>query len=144
MRRSRRRIHFALAAVWTALIAVGLFFPGRLIQEPDPTLTTLAHAIFFAGFVALWSRAAPRLLVAVVIAAVFLAAGTEALQSEIVPGRGAQTQDLWADLAGIVVGWRPRRRPAPVAVARRPAPPRPAGGYGLPPNRRSVRSTGRR
>ena len=120
----------AVAAAWTALLALGLFLPGRFIPDPDPALTTAAHVVLFAGLVGLWVWAAPRLAVVVLVVAVFVAVGTEAFQAEVVPGRGVETRDLWADFAGIAVGWglaavwKRHRRRRVYGPPRRPATPR--------------------
>ena len=123
-----RPARLAIAAAWTALVLVGLFLPGRFLPAPGPGLTTLAHFVFFAGLAGLWSWAAPRLSVLVLVVAVFVAVGTEAVQAEVVPGRGVQTRDLWADFAGIALGWtlaklwRRRRTRLAAGSRRRPAP----------------------
>ena len=127
MTRLRRHLPLVLAVGWTALVGLGLFLPGRAIPTPAPGATTVAHVVLFAGLVGLWSRAFPRLTLLVVVAAVFVAVGTEAVQAEVVPGRGVETRDLWANFAGIGLGWalvalwRRHRRRRP----RRPARPRP-------------------
>ena len=127
MNRLRRRLPLVLAVAWTVLLGLGLLLPGRAFPAPAPGATTVAHVVLFAGLVGLWARALPRLALAVVVAAVFVAVGTEAFQAEIVPGRGVETRDLWANFAGIGLGWalaalwRRHRRRQP----RRPASPRP-------------------
>lgn len=95
----------ALAAAWSVLTALGVFLPGRVFPALGPVVTTAAHVVFFIGLAGLWAWALPRFAVYVIIAAVFVAVGTEAFQMEIVPGRGLETRDLWADLVGIGIGW---------------------------------------
>lgn len=130
-----RPVRLATAVAWTLLATAGVFLPGRAIPAPSPALATLAHVVLFAGLVALWAYAVPRLTGVVVVAAVFVAVGTEAVQFEVIPGRGYQVRDLWANFVGIGLGWaaaawwhrrrsrlpryrKPRRRG-------RPAPPTP-------------------
>ena len=121
----------AVAASWTALVALGLFLPGRVFPELSPTVETMAHVVLFTGLVGFWAWAAPRLAVFVLVAAVFVAVGTEAFQATIVPGRGVETRDLWADFAGIALGWtlatvwRRRRHRRVYGPYRRPARRRP-------------------
>lgn len=126
MRRLRHRLPLVLAVAWTVVVGLGLFLPGRAFPAPAPGATTVAHVVLFAGLVGLWARALPRLTLLVVVVAVFAAVGSEAFQAEVVPGRGVETRDLWANFAGIGLGWalaalwRRRRR-----LPRRPARPRP-------------------
>ena len=123
-----RPARLAIAVAWTALVLAGLFLPGRFLPGPGPVLTTLAHFVFFAGLVGLWSWAVPRLSVLFLVLGVFVAVGTEAFQAEVVPGRGVETRDLWADFVGIGLGWalaklwRRRRTRLAAASHRRPAP----------------------
>ncbi|MDT7856858.1 VanZ family protein [Rubrivirga sp. S365] len=100
-----RPTRLAIAAAWSVLAALGLFLPGRVFPALGPIITTAAHVVFFTGFAGLWAWALPRFAVYIVIAAVFVAVGTEGFQMEIVPGRGLETRDLWADFVGIGLGW---------------------------------------
>lgn len=101
----RFRLPLVLAIGWTLVLGLGLLLPGRVFPAPPPGATTAVHVVLFAGLVGLWGWAVPRATILVVVVAVFVAVGSEAFQAEIVPGRGVETRDLWADFAGIVIGW---------------------------------------
>ena len=132
-----RTVRLVIAAVWTVVVLAGLFLPGRLFPDFSPGVSFLVHVALFAGLTGLWGWVVPRLVMLVVVIAVFVAVGAEGIQLDIVPGRGIQTLDLWADFVGIAAGWlavglwkrhrsrlpryaapRYRRRPAPTATPR--------------------------
>ena len=97
---SVRSIRLVIAALWTLVTLAGVFYPIG-----SPSLSVLVHVVLFAGLAGLWAWTFPRLALLAVVVAVFVAVGTEAVQLEIVAGRGIQTRDLWADFAGILLGW---------------------------------------
>lgn len=118
------------AAVWTGGGVAVLVILGWLAPAPPAVLAVgiaVVHAVVFAGLVTLWSRALPRLRPVVLVSAVFAAVGVAAVLADPGPGWVTQTRALWADLAGIGLGWAVdrvyRRRPLPeVRLPRRPAP----------------------
>ena len=106
------------AATWSAAAVVVLVLLGWVAPDPPVAVAVLNgvfHLALFAALVTLWSRTVPRLRPAVLVAAVFVAVGVQAVQSG--DAWSAQTRLLWADLAGIALGWALdrtyRRRPLP-------------------------------
>ena len=111
---------FRHAAVWSAAALAVLVVPGWIAPDPPAVvaaLNALVHLALFAGLVTLWARTVPRLRPVVLVVAVFVAVGVEAVQAEPSSAWAVQARTLWADLAGIALGWlldrTYRRRPLP-------------------------------
>ena len=106
--------------MWSAAALAVLVVPGWIAPDPPAVaaaLNALVHLALFAGLVTLWARTVPRLRPVVLVVAVFVAVGVEAVQAEPSSAWAVQARTLWADLAGIALGWlldrTYRRRPLP-------------------------------
>lgn len=112
---SPRRVWVGLALGWTALIVTLCLMPARWLgrvgveegffRMPLPSPDKLVHFTLFAGFAALWTRAAwPRRVLGWVLAAgLALAIATELAQSLPVIARDGNLPDTLADTLGVAL-----------------------------------------
>jgi hypothetical protein len=107
------RFRLLSAWIWTGLLVVACWIPGRWIREDDSRdrlgmsqLDKVVHGVLFAGFGLLWTRAlgVPGRPVRVLAVGVGLAVLTELGQATSIVDRDADPLDAAADATGLLVG----------------------------------------
>ena len=105
----KRRARF-LAMLWTLLIFIGCFTPGKDIPKVDvPLIDKWVHLVLFGGFTFLWLCARPiinfRSLLGLFLIAVALGAFIELMQGLLTfLGRSMELMDAVADSIGGLLG----------------------------------------
>ncbi len=99
-----------LAILWTLLIFVGCFTPGKELPKVDvPFIDKWVHLVLFGGFTLLWLCANPsrqfRRLAGWFLIAMALGAAIELLQGLLsFLGRSMELMDAVADSVGAILG----------------------------------------
>lgn len=99
-----------MASIWTVLILVGCFMPGRDVPDIQvPLADKWAHLVLFGGFVFLWlcvvQRPGFRKWVGLFLLGCALGYLVELIQgSGLVSGRSKDMKDVLADSIGGAVG----------------------------------------
>ncbi len=99
-----------LAILWTLLIFVGCFTPGKELPKVDvPFIDKWVHLVLFGGFTVLWLCANPswqfRRLAGWFLIAMALGAAIELLQGLLsFLGRSMEFMDAVADSVGAILG----------------------------------------
>ena len=99
-----------LAILWTLLIFVGCFTPGKELPKVDvPFIDKWVHLVLFGGFTLLWLCANPsrqfRRLAGLFLIAMALGAAIELLQGLLsFLGRSMEFMDAVADSVGAILG----------------------------------------
>jgi VanZ family protein len=105
----KRQARF-LAMLWTLLIFVGCFTPGKDLPKVDvPLIDKWVHLVMFGGFTFLWLCARPvltvRWLITLFLIAVSLGAFIELMQGLLTfLGRSMEFMDAVADSIGGILG----------------------------------------
>jgi VanZ family protein len=105
----KRQARF-LAMLWTLLIFVGCFTPGKDLPKVDvPLIDKWVHLVMFGGFTFLWLCARPvltvRWLITLFLIAVSLGAFIELMQGLLTfLGRSMEFRDAVADSIGGILG----------------------------------------
>ena len=105
----KKRARF-LAMLWTLLIFIGCFTPGKDIPQVDvPFVDKWVHLVLFGGFTFLWLCARPvicaRSLITIFLIAVALGSFIEIMQGILIfLGRSMEFMDAVADSIGGLLG----------------------------------------
>jgi VanZ family protein len=99
-----------LAILWTLLILIGCFTPGKDIPEVDiPLIDKWTHLVLFGGFTFLWLCARPqrtvKWLASLFLISVAFGAFIELMQGLLTfLGRSMEFMDAVADAVGALIG----------------------------------------
>jgi VanZ family protein len=99
-----------LAMLWTLLIFIGCFTPGKDIPQVNvPFVDKWVHLLLFGGFAFLWLCARPvrtaKWLISLFLISLALGCAIELLQGFLVSlGRSMELMDVIADSAGGLLG----------------------------------------
>jgi len=99
-----------IAIVWTALIFIGCFTPGKELPEVHvPLIDKWAHLVLFSGFTFFWLCTNPTrkavYLIRMLVIAILLGAFIEVMQGILVfLGRSMEFMDAVADTIGGFIG----------------------------------------
>ena len=105
----KRQARF-LAALWTLLIFIACFTPGKDIPKVDvPLIDKWVHLVLFGGFTFLWFCSSPRAnfktILVLFLAAVALGSFIELMQGLLtLLGRSMELMDAVADSIGGALG----------------------------------------
>lgn len=100
----------SLAILWTLLIFVGCFWPGKDLPKVDvPFIDKWTHLVLFGGFTFLWLCARPKInplsLFTLALISVLLGSFIEVMQGLLTfLGRSAEFMDAVADSVGGLLG----------------------------------------
>jgi VanZ family protein len=99
-----------IAIIWTILIFIGCFTPGRELPKVDvPLIDKWVHIVLFGGFTFLWlctnPTRKPMALLRLLVIAILLGAFIEVMQGILTfLGRSMEFMDAVADSIGGFVG----------------------------------------